>query len=228
MSSDRKNWLLENIVRLRRAEREAPESREVAAVRAALEKELGTTVSRRAAASLLGVSHTALARWVRSGDIPTVPGRTGRTELPLDAVLDLYEAVAGQPESARRGHPLEPIMNTARERATTIRLEAQPTPDGDRHRLAEVRSLAYHQVLARRLRRPMIDDARHLLWRWRDQGSIDARYADQWETILRMPVADIRREMIADTAGGRDLRQNSPFAGMLSEAERREIYKRTG
>jgi hypothetical protein len=49
-----------------------PGNRDIVAVRTALEKELGETVSNRLAASLLGVSHTALARWIKAGDLATV------------------------------------------------------------------------------------------------------------------------------------------------------------
>jgi hypothetical protein len=95
----------------------------------------------------------------------------------------------------------------------------------DPHRRAELRGLAYHRALARRLRRPMIDQARHVLWTWRDQGKIDPSYADQWEALLDRPLPDIRRVIGEDTQIARDLRQNSPFAGMLSEPERRKILK---
>lgn len=75
---ERKTRLFNNIVRLRCAEREAPKSRDIVTVRAALEEELGETVSRRLAARLLGVSHTALARWVHAGDLPVVFSSAGR------------------------------------------------------------------------------------------------------------------------------------------------------
>ncbi len=93
----------------------------------------------------------------------------------------------------------------------------------DGHRRAERRSLAYHRVLAARLRRPMVDDALRLLWKWQDAGRIDERYAAQWEQVLRSPLADVRRIISEDGRRARDLRQNSPFAGMLSEPERRRI-----
>jgi hypothetical protein len=69
----------------------------------------------------------------------------------------------------------------------------------------------------------MVDDALRLLWAWRDQNRIDPRYVERWEGVLRRPVADVRRIIVEDSQRGRDLRQNSPFAGMLSEAERRRI-----
>jgi hypothetical protein len=40
---------------------------------------------------------------------------------------------------------------------------------------------------------------------------------------LRRPLAEIREAIAADDQRGRDLRQNSPFAGALSEPERRRI-----
>jgi hypothetical protein len=214
---------------LRRASRDAPHSQDIVAVRAALEDDLGETVSRHLAANLLGVSHTALARWIKAGDLPVVYTRTGRVELPVAALLDLHEAVECERESGRRTrHLLEPTMMARRERAGRISVDDLVTrdpSDTDGHRGAELRSLAYHRALARRLRRPMVDEARHVLWKWRDQGRIDSRYAEQWDDVLRRPVAEIREVLGEDSQQARDLRQNSPFAGMLSEPERRKIMQ---
>jgi hypothetical protein len=226
---DRKKQLFENIVRLRRAAHQTPGSRDIVAVRSSLEQELGPTVSRRLAASLLGVSHTALARWIKAGDIPTVYAVSGRDEIPVPAILDLYEAVQRERSTGRRTrHVLEPSMTAARSRAEQINAGDVAGDDAgelDGHRRAELRSLAFHRALARRLRRPTVEQARHVLWTWRDQGRIDARYADQWEAVLDRPVAEIRRVLSEDTDVGRDLRQNSPFAGMLSEPERLKILQ---
>lgn len=226
---DRRRALFENIARLRRAERELPPNPDLAAVRSALEDELGETVSRRLAASLLGVSHTALARWIDAGDLPTVFDSSGRQGVPVAALLELREAVDAERLANRRGrHLLEPAMSEGRNRAE--RLEARGLlpatgKGGEGHSRADRRSLAYHRALAPRLRRPMIDDALRQVWKWRARGSIDARYADRWEQILRRPVADVRRAISEDSQAARDLRQTSPFAGMLSEAERRKILR---
>lgn len=222
MASDRQR-LLTNIIRLRRAERQVPHVREIVAVRADLEQELGETVSQRMAASTLGVSHTALARWIKSGDLPVVPTTAGRREVPVAALLDLYERV-GDERRAGRKHVLEPTMRAARQRARRMRPENLAGPEsGDPHDRAKRRSLAYHRAVARQLRRPIIDDARHLIWKWREQGKIDERYAQRWEEILAQPVADVRRTISGEGPDADDLRQNSPFAGMLSEPERRRI-----
>lgn len=223
---DRKKSLFENIARLRRAERQLPPNRDLVTVRAALEQELGETVSRRMAASLLGVSHTALVRWIDAGDLPTVFDASARQGVSVAALLDLREAVDAERRSDRRSrHLLEPAMLKGRDRAE--RLDASglvpAAPDVEGHSRAERRSLAYHRALAPRLRRPMIDDALRQIWKWREQGAIDSRYADRWEEILRRPVPDVRRAISDDSQSARDLRQSSPFAGMLSEAERRKI-----
>ena len=39
----------------------------------------------------------------------------------------------------------------------------------------------------------MVDEALRLLWKWRQQGRIDERYAEQWERVLRRPLRDVRR-----------------------------------
>ena len=222
---DRKRRLFEAIIRLRRAERNGAPDRDVVAVRSMLEEDLGETMSRRMAARLLGVDHKALERWIRAGDLPVVHTAGGRSEVPVADVVELYENVsATRAEGRRTRHHLEPSLTAGRRRAERLRPAELVEPgDGDGHDRAERRSLAYHRALARRLRRPMVDDALRLLWKWRDQGRIDERYAEQWEQLLRRPVADVRRGISEDTERARDMRQNSPFAGMLSEAERRRI-----
>ena len=61
----------------------------------------------------------------------------------------------------------------------------------------------------------------------REQGRIDPRYADEWERVLRQPVPEIRRTIVEESQTGDDLRQSSPFAGMLSEPERQQILRGT-
>jgi hypothetical protein len=223
---DRKQRLFDAIVRLRRAERRIPPNEDIVAVRAMLEEELGATMSRRLAARVLGVDHKALDRWIRSGDLPVVETRSGRTEVPVTAVAELYDAVSEErARGTRSRHHLEPSLTAGRRRAENLRphelVEGAGNSNG--HGRAERRSLAYHRALAKQLRRPMVDNALKLVWQWRDTGRIDHRYAAQWEHVLRRPVADVRRIISEDSERSRDLRQNSPFAGMLSEAERRRI-----
>jgi hypothetical protein len=223
---DRREELFENIARLRRASRDLPGNRDIAAVRAALEQELGATVSRRFAARVLGVSHTALDRWIKAGDLPVVYSVKGRVEVPVPALLDLYETVEADRESGASRYPLTPAMTRQRDAARRLQL-GYPSSRGNRdaHERNQARSLAYHRAVARRLRRPMVEEARHVLFRWRDQGRIDSRYADRWETLLNKPLPEIRRALVDESPEGDDLRQSSPFPGTLSEPERRRIIR---
>ncbi len=221
--------IFENIARLRHAEQQTG-NRDVALVREDLEADLGGTVSRSLAASLLGVSHTALNNWVAAGDVPTVITTRGRKEVPLPTLLDLYERVAEERKSGRRKlHTLEPVMTEARRRAERMRPGAALSKGRDRsdpHRVPELRSLAYHRALAPRLRRPAIDEAQRKLARWKRDGRLDPRHAEAWEEVFAMPMADIRKAIAADDPRGRDLRQSSPLAGLLSEPERRRILEK--
>ena len=127
---DRKQALFENIVRLRRAGREVPGNRDIAAVRVALERELGETVSRRLAARALGVSHTALERWIKAGDLPVIYSSKGRVEVPVPALLDLYEAVESDRSDGPRRYALTPTMARQRDAARRLRVGDPDCPSG--------------------------------------------------------------------------------------------------
>jgi hypothetical protein len=221
---DHKQELFENIVRLRRAGQQTPGSRDIAAVRTTLERELGETVSRRLAARVLGVSHTALERWIKAGDIPLVFTSKGRLQVPVPALLNLHEAVEAERSRGTARYVLAPTMERQRDAAEALHVDGQ---DHDRkrssHDRARARNLAYHRVVARRLRRPMVEEARHVLFRWRQQGRVDPRYAERWEQLLDRPLPQIRRALVGGSQEADDLRQNSPFAGLLSEPERQRI-----
>lgn len=228
MSTRERERTLQNITRLRRVERSAP-SLELAAVREDLESQLGGTVPRAAAARVLGVSHTALNNWIASGDVPVVFSKQGRKEVPISALLDLKERVAEERRSGRRKlHMLEPAMVEARRQAERVRPPSQDTGSplsSGPHRTAELRSLAYHRALASRLRRPTVEEAQRKLRRWKEEGKVDPRHAQAWEEVFALPMPKIRKAITADDEQGRDLRQNSPLAGLLSEPERRKVLE---
>jgi hypothetical protein len=222
---EKRQELLENILRLRSAVRRSPDDRELAKVRLYLERELGETVSLRLAGRLLGVSHTALQRWIKSGDLPVVFTESGKGQVPVQALLTLYEATHSDDEAQRPRYVLTPTMTRQRQAAEQIRIPPLPGGFPQGHDRARARSLAYHRELAKRLRQPMVQEARHTLLRWREQGRIDPRYAERWEQLLDRPIHEIRRALVSEDQDSDDLRQNSPFAGMLSEPERRRTLQ---
>jgi hypothetical protein len=221
--------LLRALVGLRRVSRRHPDDPDLAAARVVLEDELGPTVSRRLAAELLGLSHTGLRRWIERGDVPVVYTESGRVEVPVATLLDLHEQVEAERDGGRR-HVLEPVMLNAQKRAERLPAGLLSDVDGDEdgHRQAQRRGLAYHRALAKRLNARMVSDARQVLADWELQGRIDPTYATAWRELLSRPVTEVRRQLGADIPTMADLRQNSPFAGMLSERERRAVLTSAG
>ena len=220
--------LIGDVARLRRAERTASSAREdIAAVRANLERMAGPTVTRAVAARLLGVSQTALGRWVAAGDVPVLVTPTGRHELPLRWLVESIEAIREHrlacPDDR---HPLGSVLRTRRSEAqrldTSALLGRADRGDShDDHRRAELLSLAYHRAVAQRLEESIVRDAQDRLARWQSQARIDPRYAQRWQTILAKPPAEIAQLIGEDAPRMRDLRQSSPFAGTLSEPVRK-------
>jgi hypothetical protein len=223
---DRKQQLFEDIARLRHVGLLMPDNEDLAAVRLGLERELGETVSRRLAARLLGVSHTALERWVERGSLPLVFTSTGRQEVPVTSLLVLYEAVRSSGVNAPVGRPLVAAMRSQQDAAARLSL-AWPRRAVSENRTHQ-RGLAYHHAVAAGLHKQTVADAKHVLYRWREQGRIDPLHAQRWVHILSMPMKDIREAITAVGTEADDLRQNSPFAGALTEPERRRVLAEVG
>lgn len=219
-----KQELFENIARLRLAGRRLPGSSDIAAVRVSLERELGETVSRRLAARILGVSHTALERWIRTGDLPVIYALSGRFEIPVPALLDLYEEMGAAGGDAPR-NTLAKVMTRRRDAAKRMSIRQPSARDRSPHGRPRALGLAYHDAVARRLSEARVEEARHVLFRWRRQGRIDESYYQRWDQLLQGPLSELRDALSEESPEADDLRQNSPFAGMLSEPERQRIVR---
>lgn len=95
------------------------------------------------------------------------------------------------------------------------------------------RSLAFHRLIARRF----LEDpasvrakARANLRTMREanaDGSAD-RYFERWALVLEGSDAELIGLLLATTDDARALRQVTPFAGVLTDAERAEVYPRRG
>lgn len=225
---DRKQRLFENVVQLRRVGRLVPDNEDLFAVRLGLEQELGETISRRLAAKLLGVSHTALERWIESGDVPLVFTASGRQEVSVVALFDLYEAVSSNKTSGTVRHPLAAALRSRQHAAERLRVDWSHDRKDTSYDRTHLRGLAYHQAVAGRLQKQTVADAKYVLYRWREQGRIDPVYAERWDRVLAMPLTSIRDAITAVGADADDLRQNSPFAGALTEPERRRVLAEVG
>ena len=124
----------------------------------------------------------------------------------------------------------------ARQRAAGLRpavrwqsaAPASLTPGHLRHRLIEARSLAMHCLIAQKIAaepRLLEVASRNLAaWRLRYGGSLP-RALDEWQEILRRPWPHIAALMTAPGETAARLRQSSPFAGVLTPAERKRVYE---
>jgi hypothetical protein len=199
---------------------------ELLPVRRLLEDFAGKTVQPAEAARMLEISQPALKRWLDSGEIATVMTPEGRREIPTEELVSLLDGL----EDFRKQGSKRPLARLVRQR----RQEAEEVVDVKRllpprrlrgHRTAELHSLAYHRLVAERLNARLVDLARQRLERWREDGRIDPRWADKWARLLAKPVPEIQKRISADSSQARELRQTSPFAGVLTTQERNELFK---
>jgi hypothetical protein len=213
--------LVHDVLRLRRAHARNVDDEDIEAVRADLERALGPTIGRAAAARLLGVSQTALDRWVSSGDVPVVLTPTGRREVPTAVLLDLLGPVEALRDSGA-GRPLATVLRERRARAGSI-AASPPQRGATGHERAASRGRAYHRAVAERLDEALIADALVRLRRWQEAGLIHPRYADAWQELLRGPRDRLLATLRADEEDADALRQSSPLAGVLDERERHAL-----
>jgi acyl-CoA reductase-like NAD-dependent aldehyde dehydrogenase len=96
----------------------------------------------------------------------------------------------------------------------------------DGHRTAERRSLAMHALVAERLDDATVARALERVERWRaTPGARDPAVLLRWEQLLRGPRAELAATLTADTPEAGDLRQHTPFAGVVAPSERWRIIR---
>ena len=220
--------LFDLILTLRRLERRAdPSFREdLAVVRETLEDMAGGTVKPADAARILHVSRPTMKKWLDRGEVASVTTPEGRREVPLPELLTLAEEISStDPAGLERAlaRVIRERNRRAHDRIDPDRL--LPRPRRRTHRLPELQSLAYHRAVADRLDDDLVSEARRRIVRWLREDRIDPRWAEEWLLILTKPTRDIARTISADTRRARELRQTSPFAGVLTEQERRRILE---
>jgi len=91
------------------------------------------------------------------------------------------------------------------------------------------RSLAVHQAIATQLRRDpdsVLEVAERNLDRMSEQHPHAHRLVNEWRDILTRPIESIIESMMDPSVHGRDLRQVTPFAGVISAADRAAVYAR--
>ncbi len=91
------------------------------------------------------------------------------------------------------------------------------------------RSLALHTAIARRLAADPDDVlrlARRNLARMRESQAGGHQLLREWDVLLDRPLPALLRVLTDTDPWARELRQVTPFAGVLTAAERAEVYAR--
>lgn len=99
------------------------------------------------------------------------------------------------------------------------------------HRPAELRSIELHRAVARIAADDpaVVDRARAKVQRWvEDGGPVDPARAARWKALLELPRDQLLGLLVADTAEMVDLRQVTPFAGVVPSRERWQIVRSVG
>lgn len=97
------------------------------------------------------------------------------------------------------------------------------------HQEIDARSLALHRLIAAKVRREpaLLDRVRLTLARWRDPGnpSRSEPYLAEWDRLVAQGLEQVLAAAVEESERAAALRQCSPFAGILSPAERFAFLK---
>lgn len=97
----------------------------------------------------------------------------------------------------------------------------------DFHRLAELRSLAFHRAAVEKIRADprVLDAARQRVAGWVRAGGRTSGAAREWEDVLAGSVESICAFLVDPSERATALRQSTPFAGVLSPRDRWRIWR---
>lgn len=100
-----------------------------------------------------------------------------------------------------------------------------------KHRVAEARSLALHCLIARKIAADprLLETATRNLAAWAARyGDSPPRALEEWRRVLARPWPEIAALITDPGEEAARLRQSSPFAGVLTPAERQRVYEAFG
>lgn len=106
---------------------------------------------------------------------------------------------------------------------TRRRLLAAMEADEDSPSADQMRPLLLHTVVASRLitnPAAVIRRARENLDRWTDLSRHDAYWLERWRRVLELPAGQIALLLTERSQDAADMRQGTPFAGVLDDDER--------
>lgn len=155
-------------------------------------------------------------------EVRRIREKAGLTQTELAALGATSQPTIAAYESGAKVPSLRTLRRLAQ--AAGFDLEIEPTPALTRE---ERRSLVVHDHIAERLRRdpePVVTKAKANLAKMRRLHPPAADTFDQWERILEGPLEELISVLRSRDRDARELRQVTPFAGVLNAAERDMAY----
>lgn len=148
---------------------------------------------------------------------------SGTTQAELARAGGTSQPTVAAYEAARKS----PTLGTIERLARRVGLEAfvvfhPPMTREDR------RSLAVHRAIADHLERDpvaVISEARRNLAKMRSVASLESQPLREWHVLLDRPVPGLVEVLRDPSPWARELRHVTPFAGILSAAERVEVLR---
>ncbi len=99
------------------------------------------------------------------------------------------------------------------------------------YRQEDLRSIAFHRAIANKLRDnpALLNVAFENIERWKRLGYARSSWVllDKWQVLLRGSFDELLSKMTEDSDTMQQLRQSTPFAGILTNAERSEVIEQT-
>jgi transcriptional regulator with XRE-family HTH domain len=149
--------------------------------------------------------------------------RAGLTQAALARAAGTSQPTIAAYEAGQKSPTLETLRRLARSVGTEMAVEYYSAPTRE-----ERRSLALHRAIADRLAaepQGVLDRARATLARMRESQPGASPLLREWEVLLDRPLEALLPVLTDPSPWARELRQVTPFAGVLTAAERARVYR---
>ena len=149
--------------------------------------------------------------------------RTGLTQAQLAAAAGTSQPTIAGYESGKKSPTLRTLTRIARAAGLEPFVVFVPAMTRE-----DRRSLALHRAIADRLvesPRDVLEKAQRNLLLMQNRHPHAHSLLAEWGEILLKPVDEIAVALLDPSLRGRDLRKVTPFAGVLSAADRAKVYR---
>lgn len=156
-------------------------------------------------------------------EVRKLRARAGLTQSELASRAGTSQPTIAAYESGRKSPTLDTLRRLAVSAGLEMAVDFHPSLTRE-----ERRSLHLHRAIAGRLLEdpdPVLQQAWRTLERMREGSPVPLPLLSEWEVLLRHSPEELVEVLTDPRPHARELRQVTPFAGVLSAAERAEVYR---